>query len=91
MPRLKDVIPELQEQERLRDSQAYQHRNQQVTQVKLTTGAPCSTHDELFESWPGESTDVAKWYTLDNGFAVGCGVDLNGNPHYPVVRLKPVS
>jgi len=87
MPALKDVIPDLQTRRELKLTQAYEYRHEQVCAIKLTTGAPCSAHADLFEPWPGEPGNIEKWYVLDNGVAVGLGTDVDGEPYCPVVRL----
>ena len=72
----------------LRNTPAYQFRNQQVTAIKLNTGAPCSSHDALFEPWPGPESGVTEWYVLDNGYAVGKRGDADGAHLFPVVLLS---
>ena len=42
-----------------------------VVGLRLTTGAPCSTHAELFAPWPGPEAHVKRWFELENGQAVG--------------------
>lgn len=91
MPELKTILPALMEDEDLKDTRAYKLRNRQVTAIKLTTGAPCSSHDGLFEPWPGPETDVSEWYVLDNGYAVGKGGHADGTCFCPVVLLKAES
>lgn len=91
MPVLKTILPALMEDEDLKDTRAYKLRNRQVTAIKLTTGAPCSSHDGLFEPWPGPETDVSEWYVLDNGYAVGKGGHADGTCLCPVVLLKAES
>ena len=87
MPLLKDVLPELELNSGLRGSEAYQLRNYTVVAIKLATGAPCSTHSELFSVWPGPEKNINKFFVLDDGRAVGiCGDD--GHQTYPVVRLS---
>ena len=87
MPELKTLLPALMEDGNLKNTRAYEFRNQQVTAIKLTTGAPCSSHDDLFEPWPGPETNVSEWYVLDNGYAVGKGGDADGTHLFPVVLL----
>lgn len=86
MPLLKDVLPELELNAELRTSEAYQLRNYTVVAIKLATGAPCSTHSELFSVWTGPEKDIDKFFVLDDGRAVGICGD-NGRRTYPVVRL----
>ena len=43
----------------------------QVVEVLLSTGAPCSSHAGAFANWPGEESDVTRWFRLANGSAVG--------------------
>lgn len=42
-----------------------------VVALRLATGAPCSTHSELFAPWPGPEPNVSRWFMLENGQAVG--------------------
>lgn len=42
-----------------------------VVALRLTTGAPCSAHSELFAPWPGPEPHVNRWFMLENGQAVG--------------------
>ncbi|MGI9383769.1 MAG: hypothetical protein ACR2PO_11500 [Methyloligellaceae bacterium] len=42
-----------------------------VVGLRLATGAPCSTHAELFAPWPGPEQHVSRWFMLENGQAVG--------------------
>ena len=46
-------------------------REEQVTAMKLATGAPCAGHGAMFAPWPGPETDVERWYLLESGRAVG--------------------
>lgn len=87
MPELKTVLPSLIEDRNPRNTQAYEFRNQQVSEIKLATGAPCSSHDDLFEPWPGTETNITEWYVLENGYAVGKGTDPDGDDIFPVVML----
>ncbi len=91
MPLLEDVIPALRSDAQLRKSKAYRLRRRRVVAIKLTSGAPCSSHGELFAPWPGGSEGVEKWFALDNGFAVGYGVDAGGRPNCSVIELEPDS
>jgi DNA-binding transcriptional LysR family regulator len=43
----------------------------EVQEFYLTSGAPCTTHSELFKDWPGSDQSVKRWYVLDNGAAIG--------------------
>ena len=91
MPELKTILPAVMEGGNPKNTRAYEFRNRQVTAIKLTTGAPCSSHDDLFEPWPGPETDVSEWYVLDNGYAVGKGGDPDGAHLFPVVLVKAES
>lgn len=91
MPELKTVLPSLIEDGRHKDTRAYKLRNQQVTAIKRTAGAPCSSHEDLFAPWPGTETNVAEWYILENGYAVGTAADRAGTEPFPVVLLTPDS
>ncbi len=88
MPELKRVLPDLAGDSRYRGTDAYRLRNRQVTQVKLTSGAPCASHDALFAPWPGPETNIKEWYVLDNGYAVGKGADADGDDVYPVLKIS---
>ena len=88
MPELKKVLPALVEHSRFSHCVAFKYRNQQVTAIKLTTGAPCASHDDLFEPWPGPESGVVEWFVLDNGYGVGKAVDSNGEEFYPVAKLQ---
>ena len=87
MPALKDVLPHLDEDESYRNSGAYILRDVRVLKIKLATGAPCSSHDELFAPWPGDDMDVEKWYILDNGVAVGVKLNSDGVYEFPLFDL----
>jgi len=43
----------------------------QVVGMRLTTGAPCSSHSELFAPWPGPEDGIKRWFQLAGGSAVG--------------------
>ena len=87
MPLLKEIITDLKSNPGYRNTVAYSLRDRQVIAIKLTTGAPCSTHDDLFAPWPGNDKGVEKWFALDNGQAVGIGKDKNGMIFYPVAEI----
>ena len=91
MPLLKDVLPRLLEQSAHRNSTAYQLRNERVAAIRLTSGAPCLSHGELFAPWPGKEDNIEEWFELENGQAVGTGVGSDGSYVFPVVTLKPDS
>ncbi len=88
MPALRDVLPQLGDDESYRNSVAYTLRDTQVLKIKLSTGAPCSSHDELFAPWPGDDMDVEKWYILDNGVAVGVKRNGDGVYEFPLFDLE---
>ena len=58
-------------EERFRTTVAFTHREEQVTAMKLATGAPCDSHDAMFAPWPGPETGIERWYLLESGRAVG--------------------
>ena len=87
MPVLKDVLPELDDP-RNSLAHAYRLRDVQVKEIKLGSGAPCSTHSELFAPWPGKEENVEKWFVLENGQAVGKHLNPEGKLVFPVVSLK---
>ena len=45
--------------------------DEDVVEVLLATGSPCDSHAGAFAAWPGEETDVARWFKLASGPAVG--------------------
>ena len=42
-----------------------------VVAVFLATGSPCDSHAGAFQAWPGLESDVARWFRLAGGPAVG--------------------
>ena len=42
-----------------------------VVGVFLATGSPCDSHAGAFDAWPGLEGDVARWFRLAGGPAVG--------------------
>ena len=50
-----------------------------VSEMFLSTGAPCTSHSAVFKPWPGPMDDVFKWYVLEDGMAIG----LIGEPGAP--------
>ena len=90
MPVLSDVIPALVEDDRYRDSIAFDSKDSQVLEIKLATGAPCSSHSKLFAPWPGQEEGVEKWYILDNGMAVGIRLNEQGILEIPVYEMDVV-
>ena len=90
MPILSDVIPALVEDDGYRDSIAFDSKDCQVLEIKLATGAPCSSHSKLFAPWPGQEEGVEKWYILDNGMAVGTRLNEQGIPEFPVFEMDVV-
>ena len=58
-------------EERFRTTIAFALRDEQVTAMKLATGAPCDSHGAMFASWPGPEPDVERWFLLESGRAVG--------------------
>ena len=57
----------------------------EVLAVKLNTGAPCFSHAELFEAWPGPEGNVHQWFVLANGKAVGISEGSNGKTDFSVI------
>ncbi len=88
MPALRDVLPQLDEDETYRNSGAYSLRDAQVLKIKLATGAPCSSHDELFAPWPGDDMGVEKWYILENAVAVGVKLNGDGVYEFPLFDME---
>ncbi|MDE0309333.1 MAG: hypothetical protein OXI60_05815 [Acidiferrobacterales bacterium] len=88
MPTLRDVLPQLDQDDSYRDCGAYPLRDVQVIQIKLGIGAPCSSRDELFAPWPGEEADIEKWYVLDNNTAVGVKVNGDGVYEFPLYDME---
>ncbi len=66
MPTLKQVLPENAD-----SHHASALLDVDVVAVKLNTGAPCPSHADPFEAWPGEGNAVRQWFVLANGKAVG--------------------
>lgn len=88
MPVLRDVLPQLDVDKSYRNSSAYTLRDARVLKIKLATGAPCSSHDELFAPWPGDDMDVEKWCILDNGVAVGVKLNDDGVYEFPLYDME---
>ena len=42
-----------------------------VTEIFMSTGAPCSSQSAIFRNWPGRSGNVFRWFVLDDGMAIG--------------------
>jgi hypothetical protein len=83
LPTLRQVLPE-----NTNCHQASALLDVDVVAVKLNTGAPCSSHAEPFESWPGEGNAVRQWFVLANGQAVG--ID-EASDTSPVCRITAYS
>ncbi len=88
MADLRHVLPGLLEDRVFRNSRAYRLRNQRVIAIKLTSGAPCSSHNELFADWPGTESDIEQWFILDNGYAVGKFSADSEQQGFPVIEFK---
>ena len=71
MPTLGQVMRSEIGEARFRASGAFDLREEQVTAMKLATGAPCAVHGAMFAPWPGPEMDVERWYLLESGRAVG--------------------
>lgn len=52
----------------------------QVVGMRLTTGAPCSSHSELFAPWPGPENGIKRWFQLAGGAAVGVDESTGDSP-----------
>ena len=51
----------------------------EVVGVRINTGAPCSSHSGIFESWPGDEEHIQQWFILANGKALAVNEDpING-------------
>lgn len=87
MANLKHVLPGLLEDASYRNSRAYSLRDQRVIAMKLTSGAPCSSHSELFAAWPGPEQGIEKWFILENGAAVGIFGEKAEQRGFPVVEF----
>ena len=85
MPLLKDVLPPEFMEERFATCEARTLRDTPVAKMKLTTGAPCSSHAELFAAWPGVHAYVEKWFILTDGRAVGINEDPDDGLSFPVI------
>ena len=71
MPTLGRIMRSEIGEERFRATEAFVHREERVTAMKLATGAPCAGHGAMFAPWPGPETGVERWYLLESGRAVG--------------------
>lgn len=90
MPALRDVLPHLDEDESYRNSGAYNLKDVEVLKIKLATGAPCSSHDELFAPWPGGEMNIEKWFILVNGVAVGMKLNDDGVYEFPLFDMEEI-
>ncbi len=79
MPKLRQVLPAGSGDE------LHALLDVEVVAVKLNTGAPCSSHDDAFETWPGTGENVRQWFVLENGKAVAIDEASSGAPSFPVV------
>ena len=71
MPNLQQVMTAEVGDALFRASGAWPLRARRVVGVRLATGAPCSSHAEVFAPWPGPQSGVKRWFALDSGEAVG--------------------
>ena len=71
MPTLGQIMRSEIGEERFRGTDAFALRDERVTAMKLSTGAPCDGHGAMFAPWPGPETDVERWFLLESGRAVG--------------------
>lgn len=85
MPLLKDVLPAEFSLGDGADSPAYALSDARVVATKLTTGSPCTSHQDLFEDWPGPHKFVRQWFILENGKAVGVNDDPENGKSFPVL------
>ena len=75
MARLDQVLSHAAPQISLAGSGADGLGGVEVLAVKLGSGAPCSSHEAMFEDWPGPERYVGQWFVLANGKAVGIDDD----------------
>ena len=75
MARLDQVLSHAAPQISLAGSGADKLGDVEVLAVKLGSGAPCSSHEAMFEDWPGPEQHVGQWFVLANGKAVGIADD----------------
>ena len=80
MPTLGQVMRSEIGDDRFRATDAFELREERVTAMKLTTGAPCAGHGAMFAPWPGPETEVERWYLLESGRAVGIAGAESGAP-----------
>ena len=59
-----------------------------VVEVLLATGSPCDSHAGAFADWPGEEGDVARWFKLASGPAVGIREDDGGTKSLALHRQE---
>ena len=71
MPTLGQIMRSEIGEDRFRTTDAFALREEQVTAMRLATGAPCDSHGTMFAPWPGPETDVERWFLLESGRAVG--------------------
>ena len=69
MPTLGQIMRSEIGDDRFRASDAFEHREERVTAMRLATGAPCAGHGAMFAPWPGPETDVERWFVLESGRA----------------------
>jgi kynurenine formamidase len=80
MARLDQVLSQAAPQVSLAASDADGLGGVEVLAVKLGSGAPCSSHEAMFENWPGPEQHVGQWFVLANGKAVGIDDDPDRGP-----------
>ena len=89
MPTLGQVMRSEIGDDRFRATDAFAFREEQVTAMKLATGAPCAGHGEMFAPWPGLETDVERWYLLESGRAVGVAEAEGDAPRLHLCEASP--
>lgn len=88
MPALRQLLPARFFEDSAPDVAARGLLDVPVVAVKLTTGAPCDGHAELFQPWPGPETHVRQWFLLADGKAVGINEDPAGPWTFPVMDAE---
>ena len=91
MPTLGQVMRSEIGDDRFRATDAFAHREERVTAMRLATGAPCASHGAMFAPWPGPEPDVQRWYLLESGRAVGVAGAESDTPRLHVCNEATAS
>ncbi len=64
-----------------------------VTEVFISSGAPCSSRNTIYRDWPGKSERVFKWFVLEDGMAIGLQGELgavSGIARHPYNKIRHI-